>query len=137
MPNKRDLNLSEYNISKYAYHELFAFCLQYPEKKRQLVNTRNALGCQQYSDMPHGSTVGNPTEQAAIKAIKLSADTELIEHTAFEVDSGLYQWLLLAVTEDVPYKFLKSLKSIPYYEKGFYKARRKFFYLLAKKKGMI
>jgi hypothetical protein len=137
LPNKRDLKLDEYNISKYAYRELANFCLQYPEKKRKIADLHNPLKAQQYSDVPHGSGVGEPTAVAAERAATLSVDCELIEQTAIEADSGIYQWLLLAVTEDVPYRFLKSLKNIPCYEKGFNKSRRKFFYLLAEKKGVI
>jgi len=33
MPQNRDINLNNYNISKNAYRELLYFCLQYPEKK--------------------------------------------------------------------------------------------------------
>jgi hypothetical protein len=137
MPNKRDLKLDDYNISKFAYRELSNFCLQYPEKKRKIADLHNPLKCQQYSDMPHGIGVGEPTAQAAERAAELSKDCELIEQAAIATDSTMYQYILLSVTEDIPYRYLKALKNIPCYEKGFIKMRRQFFYLLAKKKGMI
>jgi len=138
MPNKRRIKLGEYGISEAEYDELNAFCLQYPEKKKILAEVRCPLQAQQYSDMPHGSDVGNPTERSAMLAIKLSTDTELIEQTAIEADCGIYQYILLAVTErGINYEILKACKDIPCGREYFYKRRRLFFYLLAKKKGMI
>jgi hypothetical protein len=138
MPNKRDLKLDEYNISKYAYRELSNFCLQYPEKKQRLLDMRNPLKAQQYSDMPHGSGVSDPTAAAAIRAAALAKDTELIEQTAIEADAGIYQYIILAVTQQgVNYEILKSLKNMPCGKDYYYKKRRIFFYLLAKKRGMV
>ena len=112
--------------------------MQYSEKKRNLADIRNALGCQQYSDMPHGTDVGNPTERAAMRAAKLSADTELIEQTAIETDSGIYQYIILAVTnEGVTYNILRELKQIPCSKRYYYTRRRRFFYLLAQKRNVI
>lgn len=138
MPNKRDLKLNEYGISKFAYRELSDFCLQYPEKKKKLSDLRNPLKAQQYSDMPHGSGVGNPTLESAMKAAQLSRDTELVEQTALEADAGICQYIILAVTEPgISYEILKALKDIPCGKNYFYKRRRRFFYLLAKKREII
>jgi hypothetical protein len=137
MANKRDLKLDEYNISKYAYRELANFCLQYPEKKRRIADLHNPLKCQRYSDMPHGTDVGEPTAYAAERAAQLSYDCELIEQAAIEADAGIYQYILLAVTEDVPYYCLKSLKDIPCGKRYFDKCRQLFFYILAKKKQIV
>ena len=138
MPNKRDIKLDEYKISKFAYRELSNFCLQYPEKIKSLKDLRDPLKAQQYSDMPHGSGVGDPTMEAAIRAAQLSKDTELIEQTALETDAGIYQYIILAVTEQgVNYEILKALKGIPCGKNYFYTRRRYFFYQLAKEKGML
>lgn len=138
MPNRRDIKLDEYNISKFAYRELSNFCLQYPEKIKRLKDLRSPLKAQQYSDMPHGSGVGDPTMESAIRAAQLSKDTELIEQTAVETDPGIYQYIILAVTEPgINYEILKALRNIPCGREYFYLRRRHFYYLLAKKKGMI
>jgi hypothetical protein len=137
MPNKRDIKLDSYNISRFAYRELSNFCLQYPEKKQKLLDMRNPLKCQQYSDMPHGSGVGEPTAIAAERAAKLSIDTELIEQVAIEADSSIYQYIILGVTmQGLNYEILKALKGMPCGKEYYYKRRRIFFYLLALKKGM-
>ena len=44
---KRRIKLDQYNISKFAYDELSAFCKQYPEKKQKLTEMRNPLKAQQ------------------------------------------------------------------------------------------
>jgi hypothetical protein len=137
MANKRDLKLDEYNISKFAYRELNNFCLQYPEKKQKLLDMRNPLKAQQYSDMPHGSGVSDPTAAAAIRAAALAKDTELIEQTAIEADAGIYQYIILAVTQQgINYEILRACKDIPCGRRYFYIRRRQFFYLLARKKGI-
>jgi hypothetical protein len=140
MPNKRDIKLDEYDISKFAYRELSNFCLQYPEKKKQLellYHRDYLLKPTSCDDMPHGSGHSDPTAQAAERAAKLSADTELIEQAAIEADAGIYQYIILAVTQGVPYHFLKTLKNIPCSYNYYYKQRHRFFYLLAKKKGIL
>ncbi len=129
MPNKRDIKLDDYGISKWAYRELYNWCLQYPEKKQELLDMRNPLKCQQYSDMPHSSMPGDATASAAVRAAKLSIDTELIEQTAIEVLPDAYQELLKAVTDDT-YKF-KLYGRIEWAD--FFNARRHFFYLLSKR----
>jgi hypothetical protein len=142
MPNKRDLKLDEYNISKYAYRELANFCLQYPEKKRKIADLHNPLKAQRYSGMPHGTDVGEPTASAAERAAQLSADCELIEQTAIEADAGIYQWLLLAVTQGLSYRVLREcdingIGRMPAGEEMFNNRRHRFFYILAKKRKII
>ncbi len=138
MPNERDLKLDEYGISKYAYEELKAFCLQYPEKKRKIGDLHNPLRAMNYDGMPHGSGVGEPTARAAELAAILSHDCEMIEQAAIEADSAIYQEILKNVTRHgVGYWQLRCVDEIPCSKKYFYKQRRKFFYILACKKQMI
>lgn len=137
MPSKRDLKLDEYSIGKYAYRELHNFCLQYPHKKAQLADLRSPYKSPQITGMPHGNDVGQPTENNAERAAILSEECEMIEQTALEVSSGDYQCIVLAVTQDIPWYYLRALKGLATYEKGFRKEMRQFYYLLAKKKKII
>ncbi len=133
MPNKRDLKLDEYGISKFAYRELSNFCLQYEDKKNKINDLHNSYKSPQVTGMPHGTTVGNPTEQAAIKAEQLSRDIDLINETVREAGNGVSESLLKNVTQGIQYDYM----DVPCGRYQFYKKRRKFFYLLAVKKGMI
>ena len=84
--------------------------------------------------MPHGTTAGNPTEKKAMAAAKLSSDCELIEQTAIEADAAIYTWIIKNVTEEEsPWEYLNAPKG----RRQFYESRRRFFYLLALKKGMV
>ena len=58
-------------------------------------------------------------------------DIEAIEQCAVAADPEIYQYVIKSVTEGVKYEFLK----VPASRKKFYRARRKFFYLLDRKKG--
>jgi hypothetical protein len=108
MPNKRDLILDSYEISKNAYRELCYFCLQYPEKKQKLNNLYNPLHAMNYDGMPHGNSVGEPTAIAGERAAILSRDCEMIERAAKEADHEIAEFILLAVTQDVPYHYLTA-----------------------------
>lgn len=126
---KRDMKLSDYNISREKYNELKYFCLQYWQKKRDLHNSYG-LGALVNDGMPRGSDCGNPTERVAVRNDILRKDTELIEQTALEADSEMYQWILQNVTLGVAYEYM----NVPVGRRQFYESRRYFFYLLAQKK---
>ena len=126
---KRNLKLSDHNISKARYHELKYFCMQYEEKKRELGNGYG-LGAMNYDGMPKGSDVGCPTESKAIRNDILKRDTELIEQTAIEADAELYQYIIKSVAEGIPYEYMDA----PCGRRQFYESRRYFFFLLDKKR---
>lgn len=126
---KRDIKLSDYNISRAKYNELKYFCRQYDEKKQEL-HRRYGLGAVINDGMPKGNTCGNPVERMAIRNATLQADIELIEQTAMEAGSDIYQWLIKNVTGGIPYEWL----NVPAGRRQFYEARRYFFYLLSQKR---
>lgn len=126
---KRDMRLSDYNISRAKYNELKYFCMQYQEKKNELKGSYG-LGAVVNDGMPKGNLSGNPTERLALRNTMLHKDIELIENTAREADPEIYQWIMKNVTEGIPYEWL----DIPMGRRQFYEARRYFFYLLSLKR---
>lgn len=126
---KRDIKLSDYNISKKKYNELKYFCMQYDEKKKELSESYG-LGAIISDGMPHGNTVGNPVEKKAIRNVMLQNDIDMIEQTAIEADPEIYPYLIENVTEGNPYEYM----SVPSGRRQFYESRRYFFYLLAQKR---
>ncbi|WP_024348201.1 hypothetical protein [Lacrimispora indolis] len=126
---KREMKLSDYNISPAKYYELKYFCMQYEEKKREL-QKGYGLSSTANDGLPKGNTPGNPTERTAIKNTILQKDTELIEQTAIEADPEIYPWLIKNVTEGVAYEYM----NVPKGRKQFYESRRYFFYLLSQKR---
>jgi hypothetical protein len=146
LPNKRDLNLDQYGISKARYRELYYFCLQYPEflREKQACYTldgicsdgnvrNNAKGEPIPTPEPpyiRSMHKSDPTAYKAASACKLSKDIELIEQTAREAAGNLYQWILKAVTEGLSFGDVVP----PCGEKEFRRTRRRFYYLLSFKK---
>ncbi|MBS6644526.1 MAG: hypothetical protein KH366_13185 [Clostridiaceae bacterium] len=126
---KRDMKLSDYNISRAKYNELKYFCMQYEEKKQKL-NKSYGIKAVVNDGMPKGNLPGNPVERTAIQNAMLRKDIELIEQTAVEADPEIYQWLMKNVTEGIGYDYL----DVPMSRNRFYDSRKYFFYLLAQKR---
>ncbi len=126
---KRDMKLSDYHISRARYNELKYFCMQYSEKKHELMSNYG-LHAVVEDGQPKGNIPGNPTECKALKNLKLQKEIELIENTAFAADKEIYEYLLKNVTEGIAYEYL----DVPKARKQFYESRRYFFYLLSLKK---
>ena len=126
---KRDMKLSDHNISRDKYNELKYFCLQYWQKKQEIDRNYGIDGFSQ-DGMPRGTSSSNPTEKKALRIAQLKRDTELIEQTAMEADAEIHPWILKNVTSGVPYEYM----DVPISRTKFYDSRRYFFYLLAQKR---
>jgi len=128
LAKERDLQLLEYDISDNRYRELKYFCRQYKEKQQRL-NAVAELSSPQFGGR-RGSGFSDRTADLGIKKARLAMDIQLIEQTALETDGECYPFLIKNVTEGVPYEYL----DIPFSRAGFYAIRRKFFFILDKKK---
>ncbi len=127
---ERDLNLSEYNISREKYRELKYFCLQYPEWKHQLQTLTDDLKAPIITDMPTAHNGTDSTAMIMLKRIELAEKCALVEQTAQEVCGDTYSALLKNVTEGIRYESMATYTG----RRQFYENRRKFFYSLAKKR---
>lgn len=134
MARNYDLRLSgEYNISKNRYRELKAFCMQYDEKKSELqqIYTSSAVAPEV---SVKGGMPGKPTEQKAMRASKLKDEIKLIDETLSEAcgeDVGIIELLKKNVTLGLGFG---KLGYVPCDVKTFYERRKKFFFLLDKRK---
>lgn len=126
---KRDMKLSDYHISRARYNELKYFCMQYSEKKHELMSNYG-LHAVINDGQPKGNIPGNMTEQQALQNIKLKKEIDLIEQTVKEANEEISDWLLKNVTEGIAYEYMDA----PISRTKFYDARRYFFYLLSRKK---
>jgi len=131
---RRNEYRGKWKISKHTFLMALHFAYQYNDWKAErdrLVNTSRAIT---YSDMPHGTSIPNPTEEVGMRIAELSDRIELVEQTAKEADAEIYPWLLKAVTEEnVGYDFLKLRHEIPCGKDMYQERRRKFYYLLSGK----
>lgn len=136
MGNVRPLNQSKYGISKNRFWELYYWCLQYWEWKDELKYKTNTVGSMEITDMPTSRNSGDDTQQLAMRRVMLEQNCQLIEQTAIEADPDIYQYILKAVTgEDVTYRYLKMIMEIPCSHNTYYDRRRKFYWLLDKRKN--
>lgn len=135
MGNVRPLNYGRYGISKNRFLELYYWCLQYGEWKDELKYRTDTLRSREINGMPASHSMEDPTQQLAVRRAMLEQKCRLIEQTAIEADPDIYQYLLKAVTEeDVTYQYLKSMMDIPCGKDMYYDRRRKFYWLLDKRK---
>lgn len=130
----RDLNINKYKISSKRFRELYYFCLQYDEWKKELKNLENPLKSIDLSNEIKGSGTASPTEDIAIKRLELSEKCNLIEETAKKVAGDLYEYLLLAITKEKTFNYISLIKNIPCSRNTFYSIRRKFYFLLSQSK---
>lgn len=134
MPDRRDLKLDMYEISPRAYRELYYFCLQYGEMKarlRELYSVASGV----ISAMPRGTDIADSTAKKAMAAAQLRTNIELIERAARQADDEIDGYILRNVTEGTGYTYLRHALNMPCGRNKFYKARRKFFYILYKNRG--
>ena len=129
-----DLKLSkEYSISRHRYRELKEFCLQYEEKKSELQQIYTSSSVSPEVAVM-GGVPGKPTEQKAMRAVKLKEETDLIESCIAEAcgkDVGIREHLKKNVTLGVGFD---SLGYVPCGVRQFYLYRRKFFFILNEEK---
>lgn len=116
---------NKYYISKHRYYELKHFCLQYKEWKRAY----DIL-----EDEPLLGDLSDPTGDCASTKIKLKELMGLIEQAAWDADREIGSYILEAVVEERPYEYFKMMKNIPCGRDMFYDRRRKFFWILDKRR---
>lgn len=137
MPNRRNLKLDDYGISRKRYKELCGFCEQYPEWKDELKYKTDILKSKEITDMPMApSRSGNQQEDLSIRRVELESKCEIIEKTAKQVDNNLYQYIIKNVCYEKPIWYLTDIMNMPCSERAFRDKKRYFFFLLAQNKKM-
>lgn len=138
MPNKRDLKLDHYEISKYKYRELSNFCYQYPEwlKKLQEINQESNIKSPDLENSVRCGDNASKVEKMALKAASLRNNIDLIKNAAMKAaGDDLAEYILLSVTNpEIDYRYLSTIKKMPCSRSTFFRIRRKFFYTLAEMK---
>lgn len=132
--NKRNLKLEKYGISGKRYKELCGFCEQYPEWISELKYKYDTVKSIEITDMPIYHSNSDSTGNLAIRRAELQKKCELIEQTAIQASSELYQYIIKSVCYEVPVTYLISCEDMPVSKSAFYELRRYFFYLLDQNK---
>lgn len=135
MANVRAINKEKYDISENRFRELYYFCLQYPEWKKELANNMDTLSGHGIISFSSGNYVSDKTAKLAVRRAELEEHCKLIEKTALETEAEIYDFLLKAVTcENITYNYLKTVMGIPCGKKMYYDRRRRFYWILSRKK---
>lgn len=131
MTADRDIKLDKYDISPNRYRELKYFCRQYREKQSRLRSLTEIASPAFDGIGSNGGALSDRTAATALKRVDLEKDIALIEQTAIEADAEIYQYIISNVADGVPWEYL----GVPYSRRQFYRIRKKFFYMLSKKKN--
>lgn len=129
MGKERDLKLQSYNISEYRYRELKYFCKQYREKQSQL-RSITELSSPRFDSIGGGNKTSDNTADTAVRRAQLKKDLEAIEQAAIEAGEELFPYIISNVVDGIAYEYL----GVPASKTNFYLKRRKFFWILDKKK---
>ena len=132
--NKRDLKLDKYGISGKRYKELCGFCEQYPEWIDELKEKTDTVHSIEITDMPiyHGNS--DVTANLATRRTELQRKCDIVENTAKQACSDLYEFLIMSVCYCEPFWYLKDVANMPCSQRTFYDYRRYFFFLLDRNK---
>lgn len=153
MPSTRPIKLDAWGITWEEYKELFYFCLQYEQKKRDaaaLLTIRLSTptpvvyfraGKEYGTFLPRGGgQTSDPVAATAAKRERLLNDVRIIEQAAKAAcekeGEGMYSALIMAVTtkSGVQAVFANPNTRPPCGERQFYALRRKFFWILREMK---
>lgn len=117
-------------ISKHEYLMTKHFAMQYTVWKKQKaeIETRIAYGFK-IGGVRNEENV-SPVEILNEHAEKYSSRIELIERIAKIAGEDIWQIVLVGVTTDCNYEYLRLVKNIPCCKDTYYKMYRKFFWLL-------
>ena len=120
-------------LPKNMYLTAVRYCLQYPELKRQLAQLQATAGMKAvaYTGMPHGSGISSPTEQTAILIAEIERKIKVIETAVKETSPELYKWLLIGVTRETNYDYLRHRKGMPCGYRQYHKAKQAVYHKIS------
>lgn len=123
------MKLDKYRISGNRYRELKYFCRQYREKQARLRELTEVAAAAMQEGGRNGK-VSDVTADTVIRRETLQKDLDSIEQAAMETDAELYGYIIRNVTDGIPYEYL----GVPCSRASFFRIRKKFFWILSKKK---
>lgn len=124
---------NKYYIPKHRFYELYHYCLQYEDwlTEYNAIGQLNAVTM----DSQAGSGPGDPTYTKVARRLELREKMDEIRNAAAAADRSLAKYIVLAVTkEGCSYQFLHTVHGMPCSRKMFYDRRRKFYWIMDKKR---
>ena len=120
-----------YYIPKHRYYELKHFCMQYPDWKRAIKELDGYSGKSSILiEKINTGTTSDQTEAYAQARLYFYDRIRMVENLVKEASDDLAELMLSAITNGVSYESLYPIP--PCCKETWYKAYRKFFWLLDK-----
>lgn len=122
-----------YYLSKHEYLMLKHFALQYNDwkKAKREIESRVGSGFKIGGDQ-NACNYHDPVSIAVEKAERYRIRIELIEQAAKNAGGDIWEFILLGVTTECNYEYLRLVKNIPCCKDVYYKMYRKFYWILNK-----
>lgn len=121
-----------YWIPRHRYLELKNWCLQYPEWEEFIINARYMNS--KLPKVEKTYTCINRVEMLATQMAEVTGKMEIVENTCNEVAHDFYMPFLIAITNNISYDELVIHNPVLPSRSEWYKAYRKFFYILSQKR---
>lgn len=119
-----------YYISKHEYLMSKHFALMYPEWKKRKAEIESRINYGFKIGGGKNETIVCPVEKAIEESEKYSSRICLIEHIAKIAGEDIWEIILIGVTTECSYEYLRMVKNLPCCKDTYYKMYRKFFWLL-------
>ena len=119
-----------YYIPKHEYLMTRHFAMQYNDWKKEKAEIETRIA---YGFRTGGVCDGQPADPVGVateKAERYSVRMNLIEQTAKIAGEEIWEFVLLGVTTECSYEYLRLMKNIPCCKDVYYRMYRKFFWLL-------
>lgn len=123
---------NEWYIEKHRYYELKHFCLQYPTWEKRYNMADGICGTSAEKLWVQNNRINNPTEKAAEIKAYYSTRIDMLWQAAKETDPVIGKYILKGIFENKSYDSVQAKYGVPCCKDVYYKAYRKFFYILSK-----
>ena len=128
-------SISESNpfyISKHEYLMAKHFALQYNEWKKQKKEIETRINSSFKMGGVQNSSLSSPVEKAQEDSEKYTFWMSLVEQAAKIAGEDIWEIVLLGVTSECNYEYLRLVKNIPCCKDVYYRMYRKFYWILNK-----
>ena len=119
-----------YYISKHEYLMTKHFALQYNDWKKHQKDIESRVSYGFKIGGGRNGTVVCPVEKAQEDAEKYAFRMSLVEQAAKIAGEDIWEIVLLGVTTECNYEYLRLMKGIPCCKDVYYRMYRKFFWVL-------
>lgn len=124
---------NKYYVNRFRYNELRFFCRQYDIWKAAYKGLSTLVSQKLDGTIPAKDIV-KPVEITAAAADDFLRKINMVEYSAELADPTLAKWIVKGVTEGLSYDIMNARETIPCCRDDYYRAYRKFFWILSRKR---